>query len=1134
MTLRVLHIGNIASNAYHIAKALRQQTDIEADVYTHGYRYYLSQPEWEDADIEPRGFADPNVPDWSDVDLKGFVRPAWYAEQLDGPARRRLRTRAAKDLLRVVEDRLIDGAAALPMAKLLRAGRWEEISAARLGELYNGLAATLPTTPTAQEWHRHLMARYRQIVDSSFAPLREKDLAKLVEGAGELAELFRRYDIIQTYGVWEPMWPLLLTPAVPRVTFEHGSMREHPFQGDLLGNLLALAYKTSFRNIITNADAIHAMRRLGLDNCTFIPHPVDGEKFRPRASALREQLLREHDCQHIIFAVARHNWALKGNEKFIAGFALLKKRLGRGAKLFLADWGQEMERSRTLLAELKLEDDVVWLPPLPKRRLAQYINAADMVLDQFVLGCFGTTTPEAMACAKPVLLYYKPEDHAWCFPEHPPVLNVESPAEIAAAMERLLSDPQAAAELGERSRAWFLRHHSLDLVVQRHLEIYRAIESSPAVVRIPKEYAVMKETRRPATPAGVVAIVRCPEPLTAAGKPKYLRPICGVPVLRILADRLAKVPQIKGVILLLEQPEPETEAAARRLGWRVLVKQRRRWGDLRTLLGLATCNRVALFNLQWPFADPETTAALLDEAIHHHLSVLRVEGKEFAPTLVVTRNFILKVVLFRLLLRGGVGWRRAAETLVPLVSHRQQHAGTPELAGILGTREVRSSLIEVLGGPDFSLAQLQDLVADPDCERQLALKGRDDLYREMLRSDEPVHLNEQLNQIECRLACDELKSFPTFVGLNMTSTCNARCVFCSYQPAMLKQRDHIGLDDLKKMTWLKYVKDFAIWGGIGDSLMNPEFLDCYRYLKMTFPHLAVTFSTNGIRMNREVCDELVGHLAQFNVSLNAARKETWEKLMRSKGFDHICEQYAYLAGRRRELGVKNPRLALSMVLTRDNIEEAVEFVELAARLGADTATFVHYVSSTMVGKRDLQADSSLYYEIQKADQWLERASRRGAELGLQINRPLPFAAEGTQIHYGGRVQYSPPPCHDPWKTCYLTVDEEGRRQMIFCCSGYYYNVKYDKSDLAEDKFRAVWNHAAARYFRRTVNKPGANAICTYCQSVDRFNPENNAQYYQIGDQVNTMFQSMESKVLHFRISEPAAPRKDEAAVRAGK
>ena len=122
----------------------------------------------------------------------------------------------------------------------------------------------------------------------------------------------------------------------------------------------------------------------------------------------------------------------------------------------------------------------------------------------------------------------------------------------------------------------------------------------------------------------------------------------------------------------------------------------------------------------------------------------------------------------------------------------------------------------------------------------------------------------------------------------MTPVCNARCVFCIYQPSMLKEREHVTVKDLQRMTWLRYVRDLAVWGGIGDSLANPEFLDCYRHLKAAHPHLATTLLTNGIGMTREACDEFAGSLANYRVSLNAARKETWEKLLRAKGFDRAC------------------------------------------------------------------------------------------------------------------------------------------------------------------------------------------------------------------------------------------------------
>ena len=179
-------------------------------------------------------------------------------------------------------------------------------------------------------------------------------------------------------------------------------------------------------------------------------------------------------------------------------------------------------------------------------------------------------------------------------------------------------------------------------MVQRHLEIYRAVEGSPAVVRIPKEFAVRKESTEPARPADVVAVVRSSGPLLIDGQPTALREICGAPAIRILADRLRKVPQIRRHRARARQSGAADDGRREALGWSVVVKSKRRAEDAATLVRLARCKRAALFSLQSPFVDPETTASLLDES--DKVSVLRLmEGREFGPSLVATRRFAVRV-----------------------------------------------------------------------------------------------------------------------------------------------------------------------------------------------------------------------------------------------------------------------------------------------------------------------------------------------------------------------------------------------------------------------------------------------------------------------------------------------------------
>jgi glycosyltransferase involved in cell wall biosynthesis len=75
---RILHVGNIANNAYLNAKFLNA-AGYDCDVLCYDYYHLMGCPEWEDADFEGR-IDDHFRPDWTKVDLKGFERPHWFIQ----------------------------------------------------------------------------------------------------------------------------------------------------------------------------------------------------------------------------------------------------------------------------------------------------------------------------------------------------------------------------------------------------------------------------------------------------------------------------------------------------------------------------------------------------------------------------------------------------------------------------------------------------------------------------------------------------------------------------------------------------------------------------------------------------------------------------------------------------------------------------------------------------------------------------------------------------------------------------------------------------------------------------------------------------------------------------------------------
>jgi len=428
--VRILHVGNIANNAYNNAKFLRRK-GIEADVLCYDYTHVMAQPEWEDAAFEAQ--PDEFHPQWDAMDLGGFQRPAWFL-QAELASGRPGRAQRFKGQFRL--ERLLFHQPALWM------GAWAKYLECRK-------TGSLPRP---------------RLLDVLFTYPKRKRFEQWFEG----------YDLIQAYAT-EPIHAWMFAPDRPYIAFEHGTMREIPFEHSGRGRLLALAYRQAAKVVITNPDVITAAQRLGLKNFQFIPHPVDETKYRPGATPLRAELMNRHQADLILFAPSRHNWALKGNDRLLKAFARSVNALSCRPVLILSDWGQEVERSRALIDTLGIGNAVVWTPPLNKMKLIQYYNAADVVLDQFTIGTFGTVTPEAMACGKPVLVHFDRAVHEWCYSEMPPVISARTEEQIFQGIMELGGDARRRATVGQASREWIVKHHGWEFVADRQIAIYREL-----------------------------------------------------------------------------------------------------------------------------------------------------------------------------------------------------------------------------------------------------------------------------------------------------------------------------------------------------------------------------------------------------------------------------------------------------------------------------------------------------------------------------------------------------------------------------------------------------------------------------------------------------------------------------------
>jgi glycosyltransferase involved in cell wall biosynthesis len=434
--LRVLHVGNVANNAYLNAK-LQRRVGIEADALCDEWHIF-AQPEWEEADLP--GTFEPEEQLAAPAAAVGWTRPDWVLGlrfwDPDFGQEPWLGER-----LRVLGD----------LPRLARRRR-------ALGPTYASL--------------RPVLGRDLRILDLAHGSMWRR---RLDRRAGSLLELFGQYDLVQLYGLHPALLPAGLA-RVPYVAFEHGTMREYPFQDFWRGRLLALGYRLSERVLITNPDVVEQARLLGLDEdrYAFVPHPVDETRYCPGPSELRAAVERK-GFDFMVLCPSRHDWHVKGLDRLVRAFAQLVRYKRPKAVLFFFDWGQEVQRSRDLVEELGIGNNVRWSPPLPKVRLIDAYRAADVVCDQFLIGTFGAVAPEAMACGTPVVMAFDSEIHRWCFTELPPVVDARTPEQIHAALRSLAGDDRERARLGQAGRDWIERHHGWRLVADRHVKIYEDV-----------------------------------------------------------------------------------------------------------------------------------------------------------------------------------------------------------------------------------------------------------------------------------------------------------------------------------------------------------------------------------------------------------------------------------------------------------------------------------------------------------------------------------------------------------------------------------------------------------------------------------------------------------------------------------
>jgi len=356
--------------------------------------------------------------------------------------------------------------------------------------------------------------------------------------------------------------------------------------------------------------------------------------------------------------------------------------------------------------------------------------------------------------------------------------------------------------------------------------------------------------------------------------------------------------------------------------------------------------------------------------------------------------------------------------------------------------------------------------ATPPLERDSFLLVRDmaDFLIRRTSGDEQRAHNRSLNRLELLAKWPELRSYPLRGYFETTNRCNLRCRMCG-QSFFRGDRVDMPREAIARIAPLFHFMDDVSIFGYGEALLVDYIADL---LDAIPPHANSWLVTNGILLTPERNRMLIAHgLKTLFISIDAASRETYRFVRGANSFERVVSQVRDLQERKRALGSATPRLTLTFVAMRCNIDELPEFVRLARRLGVDRV-----IADYLVVYSEDMREQSLFYDQAHADRVIEEALRVAREEGVDLTAPIRFSAPVERAVRKSR-------CAEPWEFIYFRAD--GLVQP--CCTNSDAVSRWADGFRMEDFQSRIWNSAAYQELRRTLYTERESPWCRGCIHV---------------------------------------------------
>lgn len=310
-----------------------------------------------------------------------------------------------------------------------------------------------------------------------------------------------------------------------------------------------------------------------------------------------------------------------------------------------------------------------------------------------------------------------------------------------------------------------------------------------------------------------------------------------------------------------------------------------------------------------------------------------------------------------------------------------------------------------------------------------------------------------------------MKSRPPFIEIELTNRCNLACIQC-FRSLGLKPYK---LGDMNPEDYHRILEQFphvlnVSLNGFGEPMMYPQFFEIVAHTRKERPWAKIGIYSNGQLIDEEKAHRLMDcGLTELNISIDAARPETYRRVRRGGRLEKLHENIRRLVRVKRESGAKFPMLGVNFVMVNENEGELVPFVEQVADFGVDFLNCVSWAAYDWGFKNRRSRESYL--------RELEAARARMEQLQVRCKSFPEISTSWTE-------EETPFKCDFYWGNNFR-VTYDGH-VTLGCCTPF--KETYTYGSLLKEGFDAVWNGPKIQRNREMARQGIVpNRVCASCE-----------------------------------------------------